>query len=533
MCDKVTHMELLNSVGSETENVVVEENSVNEVSAFIDDIVSISCESESGSESESESGSESKNDFCDNLLEEDLDEITIMINEYIDDYLKTEVLKMSHPDFHKHMIEDITHILFQSFQDAEVLQDSDYDSLLLLVDHHCEDWFYSGKDLNYPARTITHYNANAHVHEYGLAEDYTKNYLTDKLSLLRELNDASPKQRTPEWYQGRYNMITASNIWQAFNSQAQVNRLIYEKCKPLDFGYTENKWVNTENSLHWGVKYEPLTVLVYERLMGAKVEEFGCIQHPKYPFIGASPDGIITNRESPLYGRMLEIKNIYNREMDGIPSEAYWIQTQIQMEACDLDVCDFVETRFEEYDDASLFYQDTESDSKMRGIILHFAPKDGASNVPLYKYMPLNILADDSGTVDKSCTVDKSGTADKSGTVDKSGPRIDEWICQTINDVSESHVLFKTIYWYLADIKMSIVKRNAAWFKAALPIIEQTWNTILEERVSGYEHRAAKKRGGSSTNNILVINSENGSDSQLITNMPIMKSGGICLIKIE
>jgi hypothetical protein len=45
---------------------------------------------------------------------------------------------------------------------------------------------------------------------------------------------------------------------------------------------------------------------------------------------------------------MLEIKNISNRIIDGIPKEEYWVQMQIQMETCDLDECDFVETRFKE-----------------------------------------------------------------------------------------------------------------------------------------------------------------------------------------
>ena len=46
---------------------------------------------------------------------------------------------------------------------------------------------------------------------------------------------------------------------------------------------------------------------------------------------------------------MLEIKNIVNREITGIPKNEYWIQTQIQMETCDLSFCDFVETRIKEF----------------------------------------------------------------------------------------------------------------------------------------------------------------------------------------
>ena len=45
---------------------------------------------------------------------------------------------------------------------------------------------------------------------------------------------------------------------------------------------------------------------------------------------------------------MLEIKNIVNREINGIPKKEYWIQMQLQMEVCDLGECDFLETRFKE-----------------------------------------------------------------------------------------------------------------------------------------------------------------------------------------
>ena len=97
-----------------------------------------------------------------------------------------------------------------------------------------------------------------------------------------------------------------------------------------------------------GVKYEPVTILIYEDMYKTKVEEFGCIQHPEYNFIGASPDGINIDETNNKFGKMLEIKNIVNREITGIPKTEYWIQTQIQMETCDLNECDFLETRFSE-----------------------------------------------------------------------------------------------------------------------------------------------------------------------------------------
>lgn len=431
--------------------------------------------------------------FYEYFSKDEFHDLVTSIDDLIEEYQSSEVLKMAKPDFHKEMAEDVTHIMFQNLLDAEICKDSDYDSISKLVDIHCQ---YS----NIQVRSMDHCNCNYLCDYYGLEEQTVLTDIQNKIDHLRKLNEESPRQRTPEWYQRRYNMMTASNLWQALNTESQKNRLIYEKCKPLDFGYTENKWVNTDNSLHWGVKYEPLTALIYEKMTGAKIEEFGCIQHETYPFLGASPDGIVTNIESPLFGRMLEIKNIYNREMNGIPSEAYWIQIQAQLECCNLDFCDFVETRFKEYSSEEEFFQE-EDNEMMRGLILYFVPKDGKSNVPVYKYMPLDISLNENA--------------------------MNEWISLCKEELPEFAVYTK-IYWYLDEIHLSTIERNTDWFAAALPILQNTWDTIERERVSGYEHRAAKKR---IVNDVIVVNSVDGSETHIIKNMPI--SNNICLIKID
>jgi putative phage-type endonuclease len=461
-------------------------------------------DSDSDSVSESESVSESiDTPFYEKLEETELNDLISSIHELIEEYMNIEILKMAKPEFHEELVNDVTNNLFQNLQDAEICKEIDYDSVMELVDIQCQIYFENKENSSsqIPLRTIEHCKYNYHCEHLRLFEDVAKYNITKKLDDVRLLNETTPKQRTPEWYKCRYNMMTASNLWQALNTEAQRNRLIYDKCKPLDFGYTENKWVNTDNSLHWGVKYEPLTALIYEKITDAKVEEFGCIQHTKYPFIGASPDGIVTNLDSPLYGRMLEIKNIYNRDMNGIPSEAYWIQIQIQLECCNLDVCDFVETRFEEYNSHVEFFEESNKE-RIRGMILHFIPKDGKSNVPLYKYMPLDISLNENS--------------------------IDEWTSQCKNEMPE-YAIYTKIYWYLDEVLMSTVERNQVWFKSALPIIKETWETIERERISGYEHRASKKRN---INEVMVINTTDGSESQIITNMP-PNNGGICLIKIN
>jgi len=228
--------------------------------------------------------------------------------------------------------------------------------------------------------------------------------------------------------------------------------------------------VNTNTTLHWGQKYEPLSVMLYEKMYETKVEDFGCIQHPEYKFLGASPDGINIDPLKERYGRMLEIKNIVNREINGIPKKEYWVQMQLQMEVCDLDECDFLETKFVEYPDRETFLQVQEKEQEQintnQGIIIYFHRKDGT---PYYEYKPLDI----------------TNPSD-----------IEEWEEQQValHENTNGYIFMKTIYWKLEKLSCVLVLRNKEWFKNNITQLQNVWNIIEKERISGYEHRAPNRK---------------------------------------
>jgi putative phage-type endonuclease len=269
-----------------------------------------------------------------------------------------------------------------------------------------------------------------------------------------------PTQKTTEWYEYRHNLLTASSIWKALSSESQRNSLIYEKCKPL--ADEKSNWFGG-GSLQWGILYEMVSVMVYEKKYNTRVADFGCIQHINHSFIGASPDGINVDPKSDRYGRMIEIKNIVNRDITDKPKEEYWIQMQVQMETCDLDECDFIETRFKEYESPEAYADDINQESK--GVILCFLQRNVPDSKPIYKYMPLDL-----------------------------DMTYQDWIINTKDDFKDTLVLYTTTYWYMDEFSCILVKRNPNWFQSALPTILTTWETILKERKTGYEHRAAKKR---------------------------------------
>lgn len=426
--------------------------------------------------------------FYETMNESEQSDLVETIYELICEYMEGFVEKMANTDFHVELVDDICHIVFQDLTCTCSDLNIEYDDMHAFVSYYCDLWFKS-EDPSCPIRHESHIVENAHALQFGIDDEFIKNMLTQKIAIIKEKDAANPKQRTKEWHERRYQMMTASNLWQTIGSDAQKNRFIYDKCKPLCLDIVESKWMSTEGSLHWGVKYEPLTTLVYEKITGAKVGAFGCIVHPEYSFLGASPDGIVVNPESALYGRLVEIKNIYNREMDGVPSEAYWIQIQAQLACCDLDFCDFVETRFKEYESEADYLEESDEE-RMRGIILHMVPRDSRSNIPLYQYMPLDRVSDYMVWAEEAKAV-----------------------------VTETHAVYKIIYWYLDDIQMTTITRNQRWFDSVLPKFKEVWETIQRERISGYEHRAPKKRVPTET---LVVEP---------TIVPPL--GNVCIIKLS
>jgi putative phage-type endonuclease len=437
----------------------------------------------------------------------------------MEEFIRDNPVVVSEPDFEDIFDENIQEIMYSLFDNDIFYNDDAENEMDDIIEHSKNDFFkYVMPPRSYPDTIIL--------------DDPDFDFIDEQLSILR--NKPQPTQRTKEWYEFRHNLITASNAYKAFENQTVKNQLIYEKCQPLNNSlYVDNDvdnedikevvMVNTNTTLHWGQKYEPLSVKIYEHKYNTKIEDFGCIQHEKYRFLGASPDGINIDKTSPRYGRMLEIKNIVNREIDGIPKKEYWIQMQLQMEVCELDECDFLETKFSEYPDYAAYLDDTlneyyeddegieflnlclSKDNKMKGSIIYFHTKEGS---PFYVYRPLDLIHPND---------------------------IEEWQ-ESIVDYYQynpefKYTYMKTIYWKLDQLSCVLVCRNRQWFNDNINELQQLWSIVEKERVSGYEHRAPNKRqkkeSGETNNNIGVLKS---SVCMLQFNK---ETGKITVVKIE
>jgi len=409
----------------------------------------------------------------------------------MEEFVKNNPTMITEPDFDDIFEDNINELMEDIFAETDIFYlEEDLDEILSQAK---TDFFKDFMPIrSYPDSVIL--------------EEPDYEYVEGQIAYLK--SKPQPVQRTKEWYDFRHNLITASNAYKAFESQSNKNQLIYEKCQPnpssslmedlntdlaVDVAINSEtkiihfqapvQMVNVNSSLHHGQKYEPLSVMIYEDTYKTKVDDFGCIQHETHVFLGASPDGINVDRDSLRYGRMLEIKNIVNREIDGIPKKEYWIQMQLQMEVCDLDECDFLETKFTEYENAAAYWADTSG--KRRGIIMYFHAKEGK---PFYKYMPLSLVEIQD---------------------------IDKWQEEMMDLYQSSkykYVWIKDYYWKLDIVSCVLVCRNRQWFKDNVEGLASIWSTIVSERVSGYEHRAPNRKPRPTTLT-LDINASSSSNS--------------------
>ena len=424
------------------------------------------------------------------MNDDDYLEIEIIIYELIYDYIENNIILMSKPYFHEMLSEDMITTYLSLLEDVPFFKDEEtQEDLIWFIEYLCDEYF---EIFEIPKRSYICTECDDKTPEQINIISKQINYLS---------NVKQPQQKTPEWYEFRHNLFTASSIWKIFGTEAQVNSIIYEKCKP----YNSNNFVRS-NSMDWGNFYEPISIQVYEHLYNTSVNDFGCIQHPDFKFIGASPDGINVDIKSKKFGRLIEIKNIVNREITDQPKEEYWTQMQLQMETCNLDECDFVETRFKEIETYGDFYTFGLTETHFcKGIILSFVNR----NYTLY----------DNQTVEKkneSFIIYNDGENISSET-------IGDWITAKKETNKSQYLLVSIRYWYLDEFSCLLVKRNPYWFQSALHKINSTWEIIQQEKITGYEHRNTKKK--------VSVTMDASSNSHIIKNMP--NTNNICLIKLD
>lgn len=288
-------------------------------------------------------------------------------------------------------------------------------------------------------------------------------------------------QGTAEWFAARDKLASASDggcIVGVNSHEAPYKFLIKKVTKPP---FLSNIFC------HHGKKYEQIATMLYEFRTDVTVREFGLVKHPKYDFLGASPDGIVSQYKldgktlTNAVGTMLEIKCpfVRNINLDGeIKGEIcpiyYWVQVQLQLECCDLDKCDFWQVSLIEYTDKEDFIRDTDLDFP------YLSRTSGFEKGCVIQLLPKNRI--DETNQDYLKVLYESSKYIYPPRIDMSPYDYDLWIADTMANFNkvcpQGYYFDKILYWKLIKSKCVTIERDVEWFKEHLPMIKELWSYV-------------------------------------------------------
>lgn len=274
---------------------------------------------------------------------------------------------------------------------------------------------------------------DAHV-ERLLSGEVGRLWIRDR-NVERVLRDYGVNdQRTDAWHAKRGEMITASEVSKVFGTDDSRRELLLRKLEPPPSA--ESSRSNAIPALLWGTRFEPVAKKLYEERTNCTILDVSCVQHPRYTFLGASPDGILVpkSREDPMrHGRLVEFKCPMSRaEKPEIPV-AYIHQMQMQMECTGIDECEYVEFRFKQVNFNEWFKA--------------------------------------------------------TGTKGRFGVYADGRVVYDIEDTPED---CQIVHWILTSLKQDFVTKDLNWLADHLEQLQRFWDAVVQHRREGTKPAIAK-----------------------------------------
>ena len=266
-----------------------------------------------------------------------------------------------------------------------------------------------------------------------------------KLKQLKKLE--LPEQRSPEWYELRKKILTASSLGSA------IDKCHFQSRDELILSKIEEKPFEPNPITEWGVKYEEVAIMFYEELHNVKVLDFGLIPHPELSIFGASPDGICDDTGNDEFvARMVEIKCPPKRKFTKTVPHHYWMQVQGQLEVCDLDECDFFQVKLEEYDS----FEDYSNDKFINDDII----VPGRTNLNYPKGVVITCKEGEQLSYIYS-------------KLNQTNEELMKWIQE---NEKENDTIFEIKWWRITRYENTLVTRDRQW-----------WNEQLENILKFYE----------------------------------------------
>ena len=333
--------------------------------------------------------------------------------------------------------------------------------VLDITNQICNEYELKEDCERYMILNVTQFNITSMIQRYNII-----GRLKYQVSKLQKLE--LPEQRSPEWYALRRNMLTASSLAAALGDDffKSRNELILEKVESKEIPFVPNPITE------WGVKYEEIATKFYEKMNNLEIIEFGLIPHPDFTIFGASPDGICSN-DSPdeFVGRMLEIKCPPKRKFTKTVPKHYWYQMQGQLECCNLEECDFLQVKFQEYDN----FDDYSNDGNNSGYTEKGFPKGCTLTYRKKDELKCSYLYPELGLTNEE---------------------YENWIVENRRKIeNEGHEFVEAKWWYIERYECTLVKRDREWWCTAMEQIYQFHKSVEYYKKNGTEELKNKIAG--------------------------------------
>lgn len=321
----------------------------------------------------------------------------------------------------------------------------------------------------------------SHRHDYQKPIYKEATYIKRKTRVSEIKKIPQHEQKSAGWLKQRNECLTATAIATVLDEDPYKYpiELLFDKCgKGTPFIENEN--------VHHGKKYEQIGNMFYCFRNNISVAEYGLLQHEKYSFIGASPDGICDkntmqlNKLSKLVGRLLEIKFPKIRkiciegDLDGeICPHYYFLQVLTQLFVTGLDECDFLQCKIEEYESWKDFVDD--SNPNITGL----SKKTNLEKGCLIQLLPKKMI----GTGDPNmCLYNAKYIYPPK--LHMTNQEIESWISTEVmnfhkHDLSNEYMIDRIIYWRLSEVACHLIKADTEFFESIIPVLKQFWDYIL------------------------------------------------------
>lgn len=355
--------------------------------------------------------------------------------------------------------------------------------------------------------------------------------VSQRIEDIRQRDLSQHGQRSELWRKIRSRLFTASELHKLFGSEKACASFVQAK---VDLIMGSQHHVTSAALVH-GTILETVAKHMYALCVGLQesdISEFGCIVHATHKFIGASPDGIVTKPDSPLYGQLVELKCPFSRSTLNVSSKrhvhfdsvstpickAYWVQMQVQLEVMNLPQCDYFECKLQEKKcglDAFVTMicervDETKAESErntQKGVVVvrfrsDIAPFDEISSV----YYP--------DEIQKQELVDVHGSI--SATVVRE--KIQAFIDRAVDEKMTPSISFvDTCFYFVEETYFETVERNRTWFtvhclpraKHVYHLFENALNNVSEVREDRQQvvkrQRRTKSSSTSTTNHVMEI----------------------------